>query len=312
MPLDPSARKFLGALAATNPPSARSLTVSERRRALQNLMGFFGPVEEVARVQEQTVPGAEDPRAVRIYTPLGAASAAALPAMIFFHGGGLVAGGLDSHDGVCRSLANASACRIIALDYRLAPEHQFPAAIADCYAATQWIAAHPAEFGVDAKQIIVGGDSAGATLAAVVCQMASQRPELKIAAQFLLCPIMDFCAQTDSRRAFAEGYLVDMATLEHDLMHYLPAGVDPADPRVSPLRAPDVRGVPAACIHTAEFDPLRDEGKAYADRLAQAGVRTRYFCHPGMIHLFYGMGAVIPYARSARAQIGSDIRSMLT
>lgn len=311
MPLDPSARRFLGALAATNPPSARSLTVSERRRALQNLMGFFGPIEDVAGIEERMVPGAQDERRLRAYTPLGAPSGA-LPAMIFFHGGGLVAGSLDSHDGLCRSLANASGCRVLALDYRLAPEHRFPAALADCYAATHWIATHAGELGVDPKRIIVGGDSAGATLAAVACQMAAQSREFEPAAQFLLCPIMDFCAQTDSRRAYGEGYLVDTATLEHDLMHYLPPGVDPADPRVSPLRAADVSRVAPACIHTAEFDPLCDEGKAYADRLAQAGVRTSYFCHPGMIHLFYGMAAVIPYARVARARIGADIRSMLT
>jgi len=311
MPLDPSARRFLGALAATNPPSARSLTVAERRRALLNLMGFFGPVEEVARIDNATVPGAEDQRAVRIYTPIGA-PAGPLPALVFFHGGGLVAGSLESHDGLCRSLANASGCRVIALDYRLAPEHRFPAAISDCWSATQWIAGNAAQFDINPKRIIVGGDSAGATLAAVVCQMAAGQPQLELAAQFLLCPIMDFCAQTDSRRAYGEGYLVDMATLEHDLMHYLPEGVDPADPRISPLRAPDIGKVPPACIHTAEFDPLCDEGKAYADRLAQAGVRTKYFCHPGMIHLFYGMAAVIPYARTARARIGADIRFLLT
>ncbi|HYA66487.1 MAG TPA: alpha/beta hydrolase, partial [Burkholderiaceae bacterium] len=238
MPLDPSARRFLGALAATNPPSARSLTVEERRRALRNLMGFFGPVEEVARVEERTVPGAEDARNARVYTPLGAA-AQPLPAMMFFHGGGLVAGSLDSHDAVCRSLANASGCRVIALDYRLAPEHRFPAGIADCFAATRWLCAHAQEWNIDPQRIIVGGDSAGATLAAVICQMAAQQPQMKLAAQFLLCPITDFCAQTRSRRDYGEGYLVDTATLEHDLMHYLPEGVDPADPRVSPLRAPD-------------------------------------------------------------------------
>lgn len=310
MPLDPSAKRFLGALAATNPPSARDLTVEERRRALQNLLGFFGPVEQVEKVENGTVPGEQDQRPARVYTPIGAA-VQPLPALIFFHGGGLVAGSLDTHDGLCRSLANASGCRVIALDYRLAPEHRFPAPLADCHAATLWIAEHASELGIDPKQIIVGGDSAGATLAAVVCQMIAQRKELALAAQFLLCPIMDFCAQTDSRRAYGEGYLVDMATLEHDLMYYLPTGIEPSDPRVSPLRAQDIGEVPPACIHTAEFDPLCDEGKAYADRLAKAGIRTSYFCHPGMIHLFYAMGAVIPYARAARAQIGAAIRSML-
>jgi acetyl esterase/lipase len=310
MPLDPRAKRFLDRLAALNPPSVLALTVSERRNTLQQLLSFSGPQERVERVESRTLPGPGGPLELRIYTP-AAAGPTPLPALIYFHGGGLIAGSLDTHDPICRSLSNASGCRVLAVDYRLAPEHPFPAAITDGHAATTWIAAHSAELGIERTRIGVCGDSAGATLAAVVCQAVAAAGEPRLALQFLLCPIMDFCAATASRRDYAAGYLVDQATLDHDLEHYLGPDADPANPRVSPLRAPDVSDLPPTCIHTAEFDPLRDEGAAYAERLRAAGVKTTYRCHSGMIHLFYGMGALIPYAATAYQLIGADIGSML-
>jgi acetyl esterase/lipase len=310
MPLDSHAKRLLDRLAATNPPSARSLSIGARRDALQHLLDFSGLREEVEQVENRTLPGPHAPLAVRVYTPTGAPRAP-LPALVYFHGGGLVAGSLDSHDAICRSLTNASGCRLISVDYRLAPEHPFPGAIADGYAAAAWVAAHPRELGIDADRIVLGGDSAGATLAAVVCQMAATAGHPRLALQLLICPIMDACAVTDSRRAFAEGHLLDQATLDHDLAHYLGPDVDRTDARVSPLRAPHVEPLPQTCIHTAEFDPLRDEGAAYAERLRLAGVKTTYRCHSGMIHLFYGMGRLIPYAATAYGLIGADIRSML-
>jgi acetyl esterase len=311
MPLDPKVRRFLDTLAALNPPSALALSVEERRAGLAHLLGFFGPAEEVGAVDQFELPGPEGALTVRAYTPAGARIDERLPAMVYFHGGGLVAGTLDTHDPVCRSLTNASGCRVLSVDYRLAPEHRFPCAVADGCASLEWIAAHADELYVDRDGLGVSGDSAGATLAAAVCQLVTASGETSLRFQFLLCPIMDFAAETDSRRSLAEGYLVDRDTLEHDLKHYLPSGTDPADPRVSPLRAPDVSALPPTAIHTAEFDPLRDEGRAYAERLQQAGVRTLYRCHPGMIHLFYGMRGLIAYAGAAFAQMGADIRSLL-
>ncbi|TLY92049.1 MAG: alpha/beta hydrolase [Gammaproteobacteria bacterium] len=310
MPLDPHAKRLLERLAATNPPSARSLTIGARRSALQQLLAFAGLREEVECVENRTLPAREAPLPVRVYTPTGAPREP-LPALIYFHGGGLVAGSLDSHDAICRSLTNASACRLISVDYRLAPEHPFPTALADGYAALAWVAAHPRELGIDADRIVLGGDSAGATLAAVVCQMAATAGRPRLAAQLLICPIMDACAVTDSRRAFAEGHLLDQATLDHDLAHYLAPDVDRTDARVSPLRAAQLQRLPPTCIHTAEFDPLRDEGAAYAERLRLAGVKSTYRCHSGMIHLFYGMGRLIPYAATAYRLIGEDLRSLL-
>jgi acetyl esterase/lipase len=294
-----------------NPPSALALSVAERRAGLAQLLGFFGAVDEVAAVDQFELPGPHGGLAVRAYTPLGAHSVERLPGMLFFHGGGLVAGTLDTHDPICRALSNASGCRVLSVDYRLAPEHRFPAAIADGCAAVEWIAAHADELYIDRERLGVSGDSAGATLAAVVCHAVTAAGQVPLAFQFLLCPIMDLAAETDSRRSLAEGYLVDRDTLEHDLRHYLAPDADRADPRISPLRAADVSRVPPTAVHTAEFDPLRDEGQAYAERLRQAGVRTRYRCHPGMIHLFYGMRGLITYAGVAFAQMGADIRSLL-
>jgi acetyl esterase len=310
MPLDPRAKRFLDRLAALNPPSVLALTVSERRTGLRQLLSFAGPGESIAHVEERTLPGPSGvPLTLRIYRP--AAAVAPAPALVYFHGGGLVAGSLDTHDPVCRAWSNASGCVLFSVDYRLAPEFPFPAAIADGCHATAWIAAHAEELGIDRDRLGVCGDSAGATLAAVVCQTVVGTGEVKLALQFLLCPILDFCAQTASRRDYASGYLVDQATLDHDLQHYLGADGDPTHPRVSPARVADVSGLPPTCIHTAEFDPLRDEGAAFAMRLRESGIQTTYTCHSGMIHLFYGLGQLIPYATTAWHLIGTDIRTVL-
>jgi acetyl esterase/lipase len=311
MPLDPRAKRFLDTLAAMNPPSALSLTVEARREALAHLLGFAGPCEEVAALEERSIPGPAGTLRVRGYTPAGAHATEFLPALIYLHGGGLVAGTLDTHDPIARALANASGCRVLALAYRLGPEYPFPAALEDVCAASAWIADNAAALQIDPERLGIAGDSAGATLAAVVAQWSAASARVRFALQFLLCPIMDFAAESDSRRALAEGYLVDRATLQHDLKHYLAGGADAADPRVSPLRAPDLKGLPATLVHTAEFDPLRDEALAYATRLEAAGVRTLYRCHPGMIHLFYGMRGLIPYARVAYQLMGEDIRGLL-
>ena len=310
MPLDPRAKRFLDRLAALNPPSVLALTVSERRTGLQQLLGFSGPGESVAQVEERSLPGPGGmPLTVRIYRP--APTSAAAPALVYFHGGGLVAGSLDTHDPICRAWSNASGCVLLSVDYRLAPEFPFPAAIADGCHATAWIAAHATELGIDRNRLGVCGDSAGATLAAVVCQIMADTGEVKLALQVLLCPILDFCADTASRRDYGSGYLVDRATLDHDLRHYLGADGNPMHPRVSPARVADVKGFPPTCIHTAEFDPLRDEAAEFAARLRKAGIQTTYTCHSGMIHLFYGLGQLIPYASTAWRLIGTDTRNVL-
>ena len=308
MPLDPRVKRFLDALTVGRPKSALDATVEERRAGLAALMQLGGPAPEVGGIEDRSVPGPAGNLAVRIYAPLGA-KPGALAGLVYFHGGGLVAGTVDTHDPIARALANAGACRVVSVEYRLAPEHPFPAALDDALAAVTYIGAHAAEFGIDAARLGICGDSAGATLAAATCHEAARLGSPRLALQLLICPILDYSRATPSRRDLAGGFLLDQATLDHDLEYYAPPGTDPADPRISPLRSPDLAGLPRTLIHTAEFDPLRDEGRDYFERLARADSEVSYTCHPGMIHLFYALGAVIPYARTAYEQIGGEIRA---
>jgi acetyl esterase len=310
VPLDPRVQRFLGLLAAGNPPDARGTTVEERRRGLAELMKLSGPEVPVGRIEDRTLSLPSRMIALRIYTPLEPKSEL-LPGLVYFHGGGLVAGSVQTHDSIARALANAGGCRVVSVEYRLAPEHPFPAALDDALAAVEHIGADPARFGIDGARLGVCGDSAGATLAAATIQAIIRIGSPKLALQLLICPILDYSRSTASRRELANGYLIDQGTLDHDLLHYAPAGTNPADPRISPLRADDVGGLPPTLIHTAEFDPLRDEGRDYFQRLSRAHSEVSYTCHPGMIHLFYGLGAVIPYARTALEQIGGEIRAAL-
>lgn len=311
VPLDPRVKRFLDVLAAGKPPNAQRMTVPERRRSLAELLKLAGPQVQVGRIEDRTLtgPGAA-PIAVRIYTPLDS-GAGMLPGLVYFHGGGFVAGNLATHDSIARALANAGTCRVVSVEYRLAPEHPFPAALDDALAAVIHVGSHAVNFGIDEARLAICGDSAGATLAAATCQAIARIGSPRLALQVLICPILDYSGSTLSRRELASGYLLDQATLDHDLLHYAPPGTDPADPRISPLRAADVSGLPPTLIHTAEFDPVRDEGEDYFDRLVRAHSRVSYTCHPGMIHLFYGLGGVIPYARTAFELIGGEIRAAL-
>jgi acetyl esterase/lipase len=306
MPLDPVAKRFLTMMAAASPPARARPTASERRQSLAKLMQFARAESADLTVTDGTLPGPAGDIRYRLYAPAG--EEAPLPGFVFFHGGGMVAGSIETHDRVAAALTDATGCRLISLDYRLAPEHKFPAAVEDAIAATEFVARNAASLGIDAKRLVIGGDSAGATLAAVVCQHAQRHAGLVISAQCLICPALDFEEISPSREAFAEDHLIHRATLEADLADYLPEGVDTADVRISPLRAVDLKGLPTAIIHTAEFDPLRDEGNAYARKLLAAGVNVEHVCHDGMIHNFHAMGAVLPQARLVLSQIGEQVR----
>jgi acetyl esterase/lipase len=310
VPVDPQVKRFLDRLAAAAPRGAAQLSVAERRASIERLLAFGGEPEAVACTEKRWIPGPLGRLRAWVYTPVGA-SVGLLPGLVYFHGGGFVAGSLETHDGICRALTQASGCRLVSVDYRLGPEARFPAAVQDACAAARWVAAHARALGIDSCRLGVGGDSAGATLAAVVAQTLAVEREPPLAMQFLLCPILDYGGRTASWAAFGSGHLLERETLEHDLTHYLDAQADLTDPRISPLRAQHLEGLPAACIHTAECDPLRDEGAEYAARLQKAGVGASYRCHSGMIHLFYALGAVIPYAAEAYRQMGADIRALL-
>jgi acetyl esterase/lipase len=310
VPIDPLAKRFLDMLATSSRRGGRTETIAQRRAAYEGLMRFsnVGPAD--CEIDNHSFTGPGGALRLRLYSP-PLTDGHQLAALVYFHGGGLVAGSLDGYDMFCKTLAREIGCRVASIDYRLAPEHPFPAAVLDCAAATQWVFEVASELGIDRERIAVGGDSAGATLAAVTCQMATKEGRDDIALQLLLCPVLLCDQTTPSRRAFARGYLIDQATMERDLADYCPDGFAPDDPRLAPLHVTDLSDLPRAHIHTAEFDPLRDEGAQYADRLARAGVSVRYQCHAGMIHHFYALGGIIPNARIALRQITLGVKEAL-
>lgn len=302
--MDPQARRFLAMVALG--ASGAAVGIAERRASFAKLMRWSRPPAAPVATLEKAVAGCGGAIALRIYSPENAPAAS--PGLIYFHGGGLVAGSLDTHDRLCRTLAAESGCRILAVGYRLAPEHPFPAAILDAIAATRAVLRDPARFGLNGDAIAVGGDSGGATLATVVAGLLRGRGRLR--AQVLLCPVLDITARSASRRLFDSGFLLDAATMASDLGHYAP-GRSLDDRFVSPLFRPDCAGMAPAIIHTAGFDPLRDEGAAYAERLRHAGVPLRYTCHATLVHHFYGLTGVIAAARPALSQIAGEIRAAL-
>src|SRR6202047_1940072 len=278
MPLDPLAKRFLSMMAAAAPEARPRPSANERRQALTKLMQFArADVTHVSGI-DGVLPGPAGDLPYRLYAPADDGSERA-PGFVFFHGGGMVAGSIETHDPICAALAQTSGCRLISVGYRLAPEHKFPAAVEDAIAATRWVSTHASSLGIDATKLAVGGDSAGATLAAVVCQDALRNAGPAILLQCLICPVLDFEETSPSRHAFAENHLIDKATIDADLADYMPDNIDLSDPRISPLRATDLVGLPAAIIHTAEFDPMRDEGNAYAGNMVAAGVAVAHASH---------------------------------
>jgi len=311
VPIDPSAKRLLERLAAARVAGSAARSLAERRANLVELLALSGPPQPVAHISQQIIPGAATPLAVRVYTP-DSAGPAPLPALLYLHGGGLVAGSIDSHDNLARALANAGACRVLSLDYRLAPENPFPAALDDAVTAVRHLYVHADRYGLDRDRLGLAGDSAGATLAAAATLALARAGGPRLRLQLLICPILDYAHRSESRRRLATGHLLEQATLDDDLRWYLPPGVAADDPRISPLCATELSGVPAAVVHAAEYDPLHDEIEAYVQRLRRAGVPVLYRCHAGMIHLFYAMGRVIPYAQFALMQIGADVQTALS
>jgi acetyl esterase len=311
MSLDRDAKRFLD-MVAVGKTAASPLSPDAMRQAFSTLARAVDARNvAIGACENRDIPGPAGAIPLRIYTPV-AATAGAQPALIYFHGGAGVFCSIETHEGLCRILANESGCRVISVGYRLAPENKFPAAVDDACASTEWVFSHCEGLGIDPRRVGVAGDSAGATLAAVVCQQARHIARSSIALQILICPVTDPGFDSPSRRAFSQGYFFDMATLDWALGHYLPAGAELSDPRLSPLRAADFHDLPPAHIHTAEFDPFRDDGEAYAAALKRADVPVAYTCHPGMIHHFYCMAGAIRYAQSAIKGIGNSARVALS
>ena len=307
MPLDPAAKRFLSMMAAAASEGRSPATLDERRQAFAKMMRLARADVAAVTGVDSAMPGPGGDLPYRLYAPADDVTEF-LPGFVFFHGGGMVGGSIESHDLVAAALAQVTGCRLVSVGYRLAPEHKYPAAVEDAIAATRWVSEQASSLGIDAARLVVGGDSAGATLAAVICQEALRSGGPAIAAQCLICPVLDFEDTSPSREEFAENHLLDMTTLEADLALYLPEGVERGDPRVSPLRAVKFAGLPTAIIHTAEFDPMRDEGNAYAAKLVAAGVAVEHTCHDGMIHNFQALGAILPQGRLVLHLIGEQVR----
>jgi acetyl esterase len=305
MPLDPEAAAFLKQAADAGAPPLGSLPVADTRALIQALFLGAGPREPIRKVENRVVEenGVKIP--VRIYTPEGGS---ALPILIYYHGGGFVIGDCETYDIACRGLANGAGCIVVSVEYRLAPEHKFPTPAEDCYAAACWIAGHAAEIGGDASRLAVGGDSAGGNLSAVVAQMARDRRGPAIAFQLLIYPVTEYGANTPSAKANAEGYLLTKAAMDWFWGHYLSNPADGAKPYASPLRATDFTRLPPALVITAEFDPLRDEGIAYAQKLQQAGVKVKHSDYLGMIHGFFTLGHVLARTKDVQSEINGELR----
>lgn len=299
MPLDPRCQALLGELTAPGQPSFSHMTVAEARGSLAQMAAIQAiAAEPVARIEDRVIPGPEEEESIplRVYTPSApfASRAGALPILLFFHGGGWTLGDLETDDPLCRSLTNRVGCLTISVGYRLAPEHRFPEPLEDCLTAARWVEEHAASLGGDPARIAVAGESSGANLAAAVALAARDQGGPRIAHQLLICPATDAASSTDSYREYGEGYLLTRSDMRWFWGHYLARPEDGSHPYASPLRAPDLRGLPGATVITAECDPLRDEGEAFGARLAQAGVPARVERFAGMIHGFVNLGALLP------------------
>ena len=309
MRLDPQVQELLAAMAESGIAPVHEMSPDEARAQFE-AVAAARPAPEVTldSVVESRIPGPAGEIPVRTYRPVASAP---VPGIVYFHGGGHVFGSLDTHDSVARSLCAGAGCLVMSVDYRLAPEHRFPAAVDDAWAATTWLAGNAAALGVDPGRIAVAGDSAGANLATVTALMARDAGGPALCFQLLVYPITDYAGGTGSYTRFAEGYgVLGAQTMQWFRDHYLGDGDDHRDWRASPLRAPDLSGLPPALVVTAGHDVLHDEGEAYARALAGAGCEARHADYPGAIHGFFAMAPMLDIASAAQADAVAALREV--
>ncbi len=312
MTLHPQARGFLDLIAAAGGDielTDEQLPLIRTGYALLVAMGA-GPAPEVADVHDLEIPGPAGAVPVRVYRPT---PDAVLPVVVFLHGGGWTIGSVDDYDPITRAVASASGALVVSVGYRLAPEHPYPAALDDCWAAITWVAEHAAEIGGDGSRFALMGDSAGGNIAAVLAQRCARDGGPAPVLQVLVYPVVDCAFDTPSYRENGDGYLLDTKQMRWFFDCYTRGGADPTDPEISPLRAPDLRagglaGLAPALVITAEYDPLRDEGEAYAAALGATGAAVSQTRYDGMIHAFFGLGAAFDAGNDALAEVGGTLR----
>ena len=281
----------------------------ELRQQLRTMVTLMDePAPPLPRVEDIRIPGPAGEIPARVYAP---SVGAALPVVAYFHGGGWVQGDLETHHGLCARLAKHGGVLVVAVDYRLAPEHKFPAAVEDCLAAYRWLRVHGRDVGADPGRVAVAGDSAGGNLSAVVSQLAAGGGTPVPTCQVLIYPAVDFSTETDSHRELVDGHVIPRDRIMWYGEQYLRSEADKADLRASPLRAPSLAGQPPALIVTAGFDPLRDEGRAYGDRLREAGVDVVYREYPGQIHAFVSLTKAIPQGLACTLEVAEYLRKRL-
>jgi len=310
--LHPQTRALLDLIEHKQIPPTHTLGVADARAYYRERRSVTQPVPpEVGLVRELQMIGPRGPIQLRLYRPLASNAATPLPVLVYFHGGGWVIGDLDTHDSLCRALCNESGCAVVSVDYRLAPEHRFPAAVDDALAATRWVRRQAAELHLDASHLAVGGDSAGGNLAAVVSIAARDAGDLPIAFQLLIYPATDQHRTAPSHTTNGEGYLLTRATMDYFSGHYITDPAEYKDWRSSPLLHTDLAKLPPALVLTAGHDPLRDEGAAYAEALTAAGNRASYVCFERQIHGFITMGKVLDEANTAVTVCAAALRRAL-
>jgi acetyl esterase len=318
MVLDTASASFLEAMRAAGGKPLHQQTVEEARAAVSGASAqLAAPPADVARVEDRHVPVSGGDIGIRIYTPR-TEGGGRLPIVLQFHGGGWVAGDLETHDSIARYYAAHARAIVISVDYRRPPEHRFPVAVDDSFAAVEWAAAHASELGGDASRLAVTGDSAGGNLATVVCQLAKQRGGPAIVYQALVYPTVDvrdpvITPLYESRAQFGDGdyFLSTMDMLWFRGLYLTDPVREAQDPRASPMAAPDLAGMPPALIVAAGCDPLRDEGRAYADRLTAAGVPVEYRCFEGAIHACMSFAGAIPQGLDALSFVASRLKNQL-
>ena len=306
MAIDHVAAGLLQQMADAGMPPLNEMAPADARLAADGFIALGGEGDEVESIGNRTVPGHDYDIPIRVYKPKG--TTGLLPCLVYYHGGGWVLGSLDGTDAICKAVANRAKCVVVSVDYRLSPEHKFPVPLDDCFAATEWVAANGAEIGVDRTKLAVGGDSAGGNLAAAVCLKARGNSFPTIKLQLLVYPVTDASFGTVSYDDNGDGYLLTKDMMSWFWDQYLRNEADASNPLASPLRSATLDRLPPALIMTAEFDPLRDEGEAYAHKLLEAGVPVTLSRYNGMIHAFWQMLAVFPQASQAADQAAAALR----